>query len=380
MTDSNDPPPTPQGATPPEIAGWTAPGAPPPAWTPPDAPAPGWLPQPMAPPPKKKSRKGRILTVAVAVVAVVVGLRLYDNYQQTQNFNAGHAAYMVGDCARATPLLTTAADGNPGSKDSDVALKARADLRECEDLTDVDDLAASGDVGAAVLAYRAFVGTYPESVLIENAMRSARDLLADAPELAATVDVCDELDELADGGFVGSASEALPPLLYACGQAYEAGDDLAAALASYLRFRTEYPDHQLADAVEAAFARATVAEAEQAGALELPPPVDEGTAGGTAGQATILIQNDSPDSLVMVFSGPEVRVEDLERCTDCETYPAPGPPECPGLGPDDEYVVAPGSYDMVVKSGTGLAAPFRGTWELAADRVYGFCFILVTRQ
>ena len=375
MTDPSDPSSTqglpPPGAPPDGVPGWTAPGTP----------TPGWRPPPDAPP-TKKSRRGRNIVVAIiAVVAVAGGARLYAAYQQQQNYNTGHTAYLVGDCGNAIGPLSKAASGDPGSKDSDVVPKAEAELEECEALMAVDDLAASGDAGGAVLGYRAFIGEYPDSLLIDTAMSSAQALLADSPETAATIDVCDEIDGLAEGGFIASPEDSLPPLLYACGQTYEAGNDLAAALASYLRFRTEYPDHELADAVDVAYARAAVAEADQVGAPELPPPVEAGTAGGTAGQATIVIQNDSPDSLAMVFSGPDVRVEDLERCPGCQKYPAPGPSECPGLGPVAEYVVAPGSYDVVVKSGTGAAVtPFRGTWELEAGRVYESCFYIVTRQ
>ena len=387
MTDPVDPASMPQGTppqgTPPQ---WTPPqGTPaqggPPQWDPP--PADGWPPlnQPVATAPPRRSRRRWIIAAVVVVLIALGGIGLYTNWQQQQNYDTGHAAYLAADCESAVPPLTKAAEGDPGSDDSDVALKAAAELQECEALTAADDLAADGDAGEAVLAYRSFVTKYPDSPLAETAMSRGQDLLASSASDAATIAVCDELDGLEDEGFLDPPDDTLPPLLYACGQAYEADDILDAALASYLRFRTDYPDHELATAVEEAYARAAVAEADQAGAGELPPPVDAGTEGGVAGQATIVIQNDSPDSLAMVFSGPDVRVEDLEPCAGCEKYAAPGPAECPSLGPVAEYIVAPGEYDVVVKSGSGAdVVPFRGTWNLEAGQVYESCFYIVTGQ
>jgi hypothetical protein len=358
-------------------------------------PSPGWgqpTAQPMPPqplpaspgsqvavPPPKSNRRRNVIIGIVVVVALLGGAGLITSFQQQQNYDAGHAAYLAADCSAAIPPLTKAATGDPGSEDSDVAVKATAELQECEALVAADDVAASGDTGDAIQAYRAFVTKYPDSPLADTAKTSAQSLLAESTEEAATVAICDDLAALEDEGYISSLDETLPPLLYACGQAYEAGSDLTAALANYLRFRNEYPDHELADAVETAYARAAVAEAEQSGAGELPAPVDTGSEGGTAGQATIVIQNDSPDGLAMVFSGPDVRVEDIEPCPSCQEYAPPGPDECPALGPIAEYVVAPGSYDVVVKSGTGAnVTPFRGTWDLEAGQVYESCFYIIT--
>ena len=59
-------------------------------------------------------------------------------------------------------------------------------------------------------------------------------------------------------------------------------------------------------------------------------------------------------------------------------YAAPGPEECPSLGPVAQYIVAPGEYDVVVKSGSDAdVRPFRGTWPVEAGKVYEFCLYLV---
>src|SRR6185503_12433993 len=143
----------------------------------------------------------------------------------------------------------------------------------------------------------------------------------------------------------------------------------------YSRFRAEFPDHELADEVEAAFAVATLAEAEAGGAGELAPP--PGSAGGAADKATVRIVNDAPDPINIVFSGVDVRVEDIPPCPECERL-TEDPAECPNQGPLVEYEITPGTYTVVVKSGANiLTTPFRGTWELEAGTIYEHCFYIV---
>jgi hypothetical protein len=99
-----------------------------------------------------------------------------------------------------------------------------------------------------------------------------------------------------------------------------------------------------------------------------------------AGSATVLILNDSPDPLSIVFSGPEVLVEDIDACLDCIRYTGDGPPECPNLGPVAEHVLAPGTYEVVVRSRASvLTTPSRGTWILDGGQLYEHCFYIVTR-
>ena len=329
---------------------------------------------PGAPQPVRKGRGIQKRWIVLAVVVVVAGVFFYQTWQQEQNYQTGHAAYLAADCDAAREPLRKAADGEPGSDESDTALKARAELQECDALLAASQLAD----GEAVLAYRDFVNKYPASPLVETGRTGAQELLASSSAVATTA-LCDELQALEQEDFIASPADTLPPLLLACGEAYEADAAFTEALAAYTRFRTEFTDHDLADEVEAAYARTTLAEAEATGAGELPPPIDSGTEGGVAGQATIVIQNDSPDVLAMVFSGPDVRVEEIEACAECEEFFGDEPEFCPELGPIAEYIVEPGTYDVVVKSGSGAdVIPFRGSWTLEAGQVYDSCFYIVT--
>jgi hypothetical protein len=313
----------------------------------------------------------------LAVVVGLAGVAGFRGWKQEQDYQAGHTAYLAADCATAVGPLGSVAKGSSGSKGNDVELKARAELQECDALLHADDLAVQGKVGDAVLAYSDIVTKYPRSPLKDAALAGGRKLIATAPDKVATVSLCDALETLEAQGFVAGQPDPLPPLLFACGGAYEAADAHADAVAVYARFRADYPDHDLAADVEVALARATLAETDQSGAGALPAP-GEGEGAGTAGVATIVIQNDSPDPLSMVFSGPDIRVEDLEACADCAEVTA-AIHECrdPDQSPVAEYKVAPGVYEVVVKSGSGSSViPFRGTWTLKDGEVYASCFYI----
>jgi hypothetical protein len=311
----------------------------------------------------------------LAVVVALAGIGLFRSWQQEQDYQAGHAAYLAADCATAVGPLGSVAKGSSGSSGNDVELKARAELQECEAFLDADDLTTQGKQGDAVLAYRDIVTKYPRSPLKDAALANGQKLIATAPDKVATVSLCDALEAFEAQGFVVGQPDPLPPLLFACGGAYEAADAHADAVAVYARFRAAYPDHDLAADVDVALARATLAETENA--PDLPPP-GEGPGTGTEGVATIVIQNDSPDPLSMVFSGPDIRVEDLEACADCVKVPG-AIYECrdPDQSPTAEYKVAPGVYEVVVKSGSGSnVSPFRGTWTLEDGEVYASCFYI----
>jgi hypothetical protein len=372
MTSDLDPPSPPTEPAP--APGWTLPaGAQPPAPQ-------GWTPPQLAQPASGPKRRGiRWRWIVLAVVLVLVGSYWYQGWQQEQNYRAGHNAYLTTDCATAVGPLRRAADGEPGAKDSDVALKARAELEECEALLAADDLVTQGKHGDAVLAYRDIVTKYTRSPLNDAALASGQEAIASEPDTVATIGVCDALETLEAQQFIAEPSETLPLMLYACGQAYEAESVYDKALAVYARFRADYGDHALAGDVDAAYARATLAETEASGAGSLPLPEETGEGSGDAGVAKVIIRNDSPDALSMVFSGPDVRVEGLEACATCERFTGAGPEACPDKGPIGEYVVEPGTYDVVVKSGSGInVVPFRGTWTLKAGQEYASCFYIVT--
>ncbi|HWQ14038.1 MAG TPA: hypothetical protein VNL77_14655 [Roseiflexaceae bacterium] len=352
----------------------TTSATPPPAGTPPATPA--------APAtPKKPNPLVRIgagcLSLIVLGCVLIGGFALYENWQQEQNYQTGHRAYAQADCAAAVEPLGKAARGEPGTRGNDVALQAQEELQECEALLAADERAGQQPADA-VLGYSEVLTKYPESPLASVALTRGQELLASgAPADLATPPLCGALDTLTEQQLIAAPGETMPPLLYACGQAHEVEQAFADAVVFYDRFLSEYPEHELAGEVQAAFARATIADARASGAGELPPP--QAVGGGGSGPVTVVIQNDSPETLSLVFSGPEVRVEKLEACADCEKFTGDGPSACPEQGPVGRYVLAPGTYEVVVKaiSSSGVT-PFRGSWTLESGQEYSSCFYLVT--
>ena len=333
---------------------------------------PGWVPPAAAPPRKGRFRLRWLVLGGIAVVAAVLGYQYWD---QQQNYKAGHDAYLAADCSAAIVPLRKAADGS-----GDTATLAEAELQECQALLEASDLVAGGSLSQGLLAYREFLVKYGNGPLAAAALGGGRDAIADgAPEDVASVELCDALSSLEDKGFVAAADEAMPPLLYACGQAYEASSAYSDAITVLGRFLTSYPDHALTDSVKDAFARVTVADAKAAGAGSLPDPNHVGPSEAGGDLATVVIQNSSPESMGIVFSGPDTRVEKLEACPTCETYTDTGPAECPDAGPVGTYVVEPGSYEVVVTAtSTSDVTPFHGTWTLSAGEEYSSCFYVVT--
>jgi hypothetical protein len=166
-------------------------------------------------------------------------------------------------------------------------------------------------------------------------------------------------------------------LLLACGQAHEDNNDPTSALELYQLLLADYPDHPLTEETTAALARASVAEAKAAGAGNIPAPQSVGGSG--SGPAVVVIQNDSPEKLSIIFSGPEARIEELEPCASCTNYTGDGPEACPEQGPIGSYELPEGDYEVVVKSISDEGVtPFTGQWSLATGDEYYSCFFLVT--
>lgn len=335
-----------------------------------------------APPPTKASMVRRLSLGCVGLILLscvgMTGVYFYGAWQQERNYQAGQQAYLAADCATAAEPLGKAARGEPGDADSDVARKAQAHLQECESLLAADTLASQNKPGEAVLMHSAFITKHPTSPLRSVSLEKGKALvMGSKPTDLATENLCQSLDTLTTQQLVVPPGDPVPAILLACGQNYEAARKFGDALLFYNRVRREYPNHGLSQEARTAFARATIAEAQAMGAGALPAPQAK-SGGGTATQVTVVIRNDSPEHMSIVFSGPEVRVEELEACSGCAAFTGAAPSACPGKGPVGQYVLAPGSYDVVVKASSGRnVTPFRGTWTLQSNQEYSSCFYLV---
>jgi hypothetical protein len=188
---------------------------------------------------------------------------------------------------------------------------------------------------------------------------------------------CGDIGSLKNNSLIASRTEFLPRLYFNCGQAYEIERDWTNAATMYENFMADFPGHARAAEAETALARTIVEQADSAGAGEIAAPERSGST--SSGSTVVVIQNDSPERLRIVFSGPESKVEEMEACSSCTTYTGSGPLFCPELGPIARYTLPPGTYNVVVEatSNRGVEA-WRGSWDLVDGDEYSSCFYEVT--
>jgi tetratricopeptide (TPR) repeat protein len=214
--------------------------------------------------------------------------------------------------------------------------------------------------------YQKLLTEYPNALLAEEAQAS----------LLAHPLACKKSEALKNS-VISQRNEFMPSLYYQCGQAYESEGDWEQAITMYEDFLAEYPAHALAGDAEAGLARSIVSQAQASSAGEIPTPERSGSTGSTVTE--VVIQNDSPEPMRIVFSGPESRVEELEACSSCTTYTGVGPLYCPEQGPIGRYPLTPGEYAIVVESvSDDGTTPWTGTWNLISGDEYYNCFFIIT--
>jgi tetratricopeptide (TPR) repeat protein len=225
---------------------------------------------------------------------------------------------------------------------------------------------SSGSQQNSFEMYKKLLTEYPSALLAESA----------ATSLLANPLACKESESLKNS-LVAERIEFMPSLYYQCGQTYEGEENWSQAISMYENFLADYPTHARAVDAEAGLARAIVSQSQATSAGEIPTPERSGSTGSTVTE--VVIQNDSPERLRIVFSGPESRVEELEPCSSCTKYTGIGPLYCPEQGPIGRYPLAPGEYDVVVEaiSGDGTT-PWTGNWSLVTGDEYYNCFFIVT--
>lgn len=223
---------------------------------------------------------------------------------------------------------------------------------------------SAGDQQGSLDMYKNLLIEYPNALLAAQAEAA----------LLANPLACEGADVI-KSSVIAARNEFMPSLYYQCGQAYEGKGNWKQAISMYEKFLAEYPSHARAAEVEASLARSIVSQAQTTSAGEIPTPERSGNTG--TGMTEVVIQNDSPESMRIVFSGPEARVEELEPCTSCTTY-TEEPAYCPELGPIGRYQLTPGEYDIVVESisDTGTT-PWTGRWNLLMGDQYASCFFIL---
>ena len=172
-------------------------------------------------------------------------------------------------------------------------------------------------------------------------------------------------------------ADSLPEMYLACGKNYIEEDDVSNALWVYEGFVVNFPDHPDAVQVNKTLALLLIEDAKASGSGTIERPDSSGWA--PSGVARVVIQNDSPHQLKLVFSGADARIETLPACTTCKDYSTIGPVFCPEEGPVATYDLTPGTYEVLVEAtDEGGVIPFTGTWELQGGNEFYSCFFVVT--
>jgi tetratricopeptide (TPR) repeat protein len=167
----------------------------------------------------------------------------------------------------------------------------------------------------------------------------------------------------------------LPDIYYRCGKTYSTAKEYKDAIVILERFLNEYPQEPRLEEVRTLLAQAMIADARSAGAGTIDTPQQTGTT--STGKTMVQIQNDSPNRIRLVFTGPVTRIEELDACASCTTYSIIGTTYCPEKGPLGQYEMPTGSYDVLVESIGDDVTPFTGNWSLGGGNYYS-CFFIVT--
>jgi len=299
---------------------------------------------------------------------------LHHNYD-IDNFNKGHQAFLQLDCPKARDyydnlnswILLTYGDFHSVASQEEM---------ECIWLQGAVNQEQANDFTGAILSYNEFVSKHTASPLVELARAKVTSIVTgNEPAAYLNEEFCMQIDRLVTNDLLPQPDTNLPPVYFACGQLYEKAGTFPFGIDYYEKFLSDYPNHPLAPEVKSALLRAIVARAKLGGGGGLPTPERSGTT--EDGSTLVIIRNESPEKLRIVFSGAEDRIEELEACSTCTTFIS-SPSFCPGAGPVGRYTLKPGEYFAVVMSTSSpTTSPWSGDWVLEAGAEYTNCFYII---
>lgn len=329
-------------------------------------------------PPQQPQKSGcGGLIIVVLIVATLYSTIRY--FVDQNSYSKAHQAYNQADCNAAIKSFDNIINAWRLFDLGEFAALAQTERTECQAFQIAVDKQASGDPSGAILSYNDFIYNYSNSPLAEESRNKIESIFKQTNvDVLASEGLCDQIDNLQQEKLIPQGNTLLPNLFYQCGQTYEEIQYFSGAIQLYDNFLRDYPSHALASDVEDAMARAIVADARASGAGTIPAPERSGSTSG--GSTVVIIQNDSPERLRIVFSGQDSRIEELAACSSCTTYSVTGPLYCPEKGPIGRYTLTPGQYDVVVQSisDTGVT-PWVGDWDLISGDEYYNCFFITVR-
>jgi outer membrane protein assembly factor BamD (BamD/ComL family) len=338
-----------------------------------------YQPAPVSPPPQpeKKGVPKALIIVGGIFACICLGCAGFAAFgavisqMEQKAYADGHAAYLAGDCATAI----TKFDSITGE---DLEAQAQPERDHCQLYQQAKGQHDAGNFAAAADGYLDAAATNPG---LDTTLTAQLDQLFSQASMDQLVSdgLCSDLTSISGSTRIPSVNTNAPDLYIACGNFLAGAQRFGEAADAFDLFLSQYPDHERASEAETGLASALLREAKAGGAGEIARPQISGSTG--TGDAVVIIQNDSPEAMRIVFTGPETRIEELPACTDCITYSGLGPDACPELGPVGEYTVPPGTYEVLVESiSDSGTTPFTGTWDLASGDEYSSCFYIVEGQ
>ncbi len=311
------------------------------------------------------------------LLVVLAGWMVFTWYSEGQLYADANQAMSSSDCETANSFFIKIINGYR-LIDPDGVYSASVKGKTLCDAYLVGVMAErEGNSSMAILNFYEFIKNYERNVLTDFSKENiALIFTMRTPEQLADEALCSELDTLANGGYLPSATTTLPSMYYACGRSAATMAEYAIAINWFDRFITKYPSHTLRAVVEDELARTLLRYAQSEGG-SLPAPQQSGST--NSGASKVIIQNDSPEKLRIVFSGADTRIEVLDACPSCQTYSLAGPQFCPEKGPIGEYTMPPGTYQVAVQAMDDSAVtPWSGSWPLGNAEEYYSCFFITT--
>lgn len=327
------------------------------------------------PPPNQPRRW--LLGLGSAAIAAIILPGMVQYFVDRHHYNQGLQAYKTANCSEAIAAMDRVIAANVDRKGDDLVTQAKVKKAECQAFLKGVNEQRAGNGSPALLAYLQLVKQYPDTELL-NALKQQTTQLFDTSGMTemATPKVCAQTNLLLKHHLLPQPTTNLPTFYQSCGNAYAASKNFTQAIAMFETFLDKYPSHPQTEAVKRSYTQAIVYEGRAKGAGKIDRPGYSGVR--SDGTTAVVIQNDSPEKVRIVFSGPTPRLEELAPCTDCKTFIGQAPKQCPNKGPIGTYVLQPGEYDVMVKSISDRGVrPFTGVWGLDRGSEYNSCFFIV---
>lgn len=354
---------------------------------------------------------GKLLIVLLAGGAI--GIWGLQQWLRSRQFEAAVQAYEAGDCNQAIAGFKSF-DGNPEVE------KVR---RQCRDYQAIDP--ATQKPSEALAKAMQFLKAHPSNAFSSTRKEASLGNPLDSglkqqfnahlkPDRITdwlSMEVCQELKPtqtllpvdllLETSSILPQSEESLPRLYHSCGNFLVASKEVSAGIALFELFLNKFPKHPYLNSVKRDHAMALIQDAKRTPTGEIPAPIATDTTND--GSTQLVVRNDSPHALRIVFAGPTSQVEEIPACKDCKDYTqATAPSSCPNKGPVKTYKLEPGGYQVLVKAissknwdasklgvkeltqaelkqSTEVAGvrPFTGDWSFGMGQKYQSCFFLI---